>query len=307
MSTAREVVILSGAVSGERDVSLRSGRRVFSELDGQLPRRLVELEKNALPGGLDPARSVVFPLVHGDFGEDGQLQRLLEERNLSYVGSGSESMELTIRKGRTKERVRRVGVPVLPSLAFSAGSRPPSFSRLCEILSAPALFLKPDALGSSLFCRPIRGEGEWEEALGGCRSGDWLVEPLCRGREFTVGLLGDRPLAVLEIVHGQDFLSYAGKYAAGGARHLCPAPVGMGLESSLKELARLAFTACGCRDWARVDLLLDGDGRPYFLEINAIPGFTATSLYPDSALGAGFSPPELLRAIVARAWESGPP
>jgi D-alanine-D-alanine ligase len=132
------------------------------------------------------------------------------------------------------------------------------------------------------------------------------VEPLCKGREFTVGLLGDRALAVLEIVPAQDFLSYACKYSPDGAQHICPAPIPVGLERLLRELARRAFAACGCRDWARVDFLLDPAGQPYFLEINAIPGFTATSLYPDSAAGAGLSPAKLLRTLVARAWEDRP-
>ncbi|MDR2030272.1 MAG: hypothetical protein LBP65_02295 [Puniceicoccales bacterium] len=303
MKRERELVILSGGISGEREISLNSGRRAWDVLRRQLPCRLMELEDNVLPKDLDPAMAVIFPIIHGDFGEDGRLQRLLERQNFSYVGSGHAAMELTICKSKTKERVASAGVPILPSRTFSQKMRPPSFAELCHDLSAQRFFFKPDAMGSSLFCRPIHGSQEWNAAVAGRGAGDWLVEPLCSGREFTVGLLEDRALAVVEIEHGQEFLSYSGKYCAGQVRHICPAPIEKAAEKLLRQLALQVFKICGCRDWARVDFLMDSDGRPFFLEINAIPGFTATSLYPDSAAGVGIAPDELLRTVVARAWE----
>jgi D-alanine-D-alanine ligase len=299
----KEVVILSGAISPEREVSLQSGRRVLRELSPLLPTRLIELGGNFLPeDGLDADRSVIFPLVHGDFGEDGQLQRLLERGNFSYVGSDVEAMELTINKARTKVRVARTDIPVLPHVLFSGGDGP-TYDDLCGQLGTATLFLKPNAMGSSLHCQAIANREGWERAAAGRTGGEWLVEPRIRGMDLSVALLNGRALGTIAVERGDDLLSYEDKYIPGRVRHVSPAPLPDGVDRDVRAMAERAFAACGCRDWARIDFLWDGQGRPTFLEINAIPGFTDTSLYPDAAIGAGVGIGDLLRRIVSRALD----
>jgi D-alanine-D-alanine ligase len=294
-----EIVILSGAISGEREVSLRSGRRARDLLVPFFPTRLLELEDNALPEGLDSRRAVIFPLVHGDFGEDGQLQRLLESGGFVYVGSGVSAMELTIHKTFTKQRVSDGGIPTLPQIEFSARDRDLHvFVEVCQRVGTGELFLKPNDRGSSLQCHPCPDANLWGKALEDVKRGQWIAEAFCRGRDLTVGVLHGTALGVVEIDHGGEFLDYDAKYRAGCSRHLFPAPIGKELTARLRAHGERAFQLCGCRDWARVDFLLREDGEPFFLEINAVPGFTESSLFPDSAVAAGLSPADCLRELV---------
>jgi D-alanine-D-alanine ligase len=304
LKDAVKVVILSGAISEERDVSLRSGRRAHRILAQHFPTCLIELESNSLPKDLDPRRALIFPLIHGNFGEDGHLQRLLEVDGFIYVGSGIPSMELTINKTLTKNCVAEGGVPVLPQIAFSA--RKPmefSFGDLCQRIGARELFLKPNDKGSSLQCYPCRNATQLAEALENVRDGEWVIEALCRGRDLTVGVLHGRALAAVEIRHGDGFFDYDAKYTAGRAEHIVPATIGEDLAFRMRFLAERSFALCHCRDWARVDFILREDGEPFFLELNSIPGFTDTSLFPDSATGCGISPEDCLCALVRGAME----
>lgn len=300
-----EVVILCGGISSEREVSLRSGRRVFDLLQPHIPTRLIILESNGLPGGLDANRHLIFPLIHGEFGEDGRLQRLLEKRDFIFLGSDAESAVLTMDKGRTKDLVRDHGIGVLPQVRFSAAEKSTmNFSHLVERLSSMILFLKPNGRGSSLFCARIDGEDQLSRALQVPGIDEWLCEPYCPGRDLTVGILHGHALEVLEIVPTGMFVDYDSKYSAGGSRHLVPAPIEKTMTETVRHTAEKIFRLCRCRDWARIDFLLASDGRLHFLEVNSIPGFTATSFYPDS--GRAFAPDRLLLEMLAPALAKFP-
>jgi D-alanine-D-alanine ligase len=304
LSANYEVLILSGAASSEREISLRSGRHAHGILASLFPSRLVELADDLLPVGLDARRTVIFPLIHGEFGEDGRLQALLDRDGFVYVGSGKDSMELTINKARTKERVAGGDIPTLPHFAFAATEKGKlSFEVVCETVGASELFLKPNDKGSSIQCYPCRDRGSWIGALDQVREGHWIVEPFCRGRNVTVALLQGRALPVLETLCGEGFLSYEAKYGVDAAEHLCPAPIGGELTARLRNYAERAFSLCACRDWARADFLLRSDGAIFFLEINGIPGFAETSFFPACALGAGISSAECLRKLIQPALE----
>jgi D-alanine-D-alanine ligase len=267
--------------------------------------RLIELETNDLPLDLDPERSVIFPLIHGDFGEDGQLQTLLEARKFFYVGSDSRSMALTIHKLSTKQRVSAAGISVLPHFFFSAGEKNSlNFGDLCKKLGTEALFLKPDDKGSSLHCHPIHSEEQLQRALEEVVSGNWLLESLCPGREITVAILNGRALEPLEVISDQEFLDYTSKYTPGKSCHLCPAPLDKPLSRQIQEWAERAFARCHCSHWGRVDFLVDRHERPHFLEINGIPGFTPTSFYPDILRASGRSLEGALLEILRSACPS---
>jgi D-alanine-D-alanine ligase len=294
-----EVLILSGAISSEREISLRSGRHAHQLIANLFPSRLIELEVNGLPPGLDPRHTVIFPLIHGEFGEDGRLQALLDRDGFVYVGSGKDSMELTINKARTKERIAGGDIPTLPHFIFTATEKEkPSFEEICETVGASELFLKPNDRGSSIQCYSCGDKDSWTRTLEQIEGGRWIVEPFCRGRDITVALLHGKALSVLEISYTEDFLSYEAKYVAGAAEHLCPAPIGGELTARLRNYAERAFSLCDCRDWARVDFLLRPDGAIFFLEVNGIPGFMETSFFPDCAVGAGISPVECLQKLI---------
>jgi D-alanine-D-alanine ligase len=301
-SKSFEVVILCGAVSPEREVSIRSGRHVAELLSRHHPVRLIELDENKLPPELDPKTSLIFPLVHGNFGEDGQLQKLLDAGRFTYVGSGVEGMELTIDKSRTKKRVQSCSVPVLPEIAFSAGELGNiSFAEACGRLKSTQLFLKPRDKGSSIGCHRVCSEDDWARRVLSVDAGQWLLEPLCTGKDLTIGVLQGEPLAILESIPVHEFFDYESKYTTAGARHICPAPLGDALTRTIGNYAREIFRACHCRDWCRIDFILDTTGKVYFLEVNTIPGFTGGSLYPESALGAAIAPDAALCQIIAPA------
>jgi D-alanine-D-alanine ligase len=301
-SKSFEIVVLCGAISPEREVSIRSGHNVARLLSRHYPIRLIELNENKLPPGLDPEPALIFPLIHGDFGEDGQLQRLLDGGGFTYVGTGVEGMELTIDKSRAKKRVQNCSIPVLPEIAFAGGELGDfTFASACERLGCPKLFLKPRDRGSSIGCHRICNEDDWARHVLTVGSGLWLLEPLCAGKDLTIGMLQGEPLAILEITPAHEFFDYESKYTPDGARHICPAPLEDALTRMIGNYAREIFRACHCRDWCRIDFLMDDTGKIYFLEVNTIPGFTEGSLYPEGALGAGMAPDEVLCQIIAPA------
>jgi D-alanine-D-alanine ligase len=263
--------------------------------------RLVELARNALPSDLDPRRSVIFPLVHGDFGEDGRLQRFLDDGGFVYVGSGGDAMEITINKARTKELVSTVSIATLPHHLFAWTEKNDlSFGEICSSLdSGGKLFLKPNCGGSSIGCTPCSNGAQWRMALeNDVNGGDWLAEPYCLGgRDITVAILHGRAIAVMEVVHEKKFFDYDAKYSPGAAKHICPAEIGEDTAKLLRDHSEIAFSVCKCRDWARVDFILCG-GEAFFLEMNAIAGFTETSLYPDCAVAAGMTPSQCLVELI---------
>ncbi|MDR1436049.1 MAG: hypothetical protein LBI39_02480 [Puniceicoccales bacterium] len=295
-----EVVILCGANSPERSVSLRSGRNVAALLKGIMPLRLIELQENIMPTDLDPRRSIIFPLVHGDFGEDGKLQKMLDGGNFVYIGSGNESMELTIDKARTKNLLASFAIPTLPHRTFRwNGTCDVSLEKIFNDIGG-GLFFKPNCGGSSIDCFRCDEVGRCASTLEKIgRRVEWIVEPFCgECVDITVALLHGKALAAMMLRHSGDFLDFNGKYSADGAKHLCPAPIGDALTEQLFSCAERAFLLCGCRDWARVDFLLDGSGDFFFLEVNGVPGFTETSFFPDCAIASDLGAVECLKSLL---------
>lgn len=280
----RELLVLCGARSSEREVSLRSGAAVAKALPGS---RLVVLDQDVLPDWVDAQSHIVIPMLHGGWGEGGGLQAELEARGIAFAGSGAAASRLCMDKVATKARLRSAGLPVAPEVVFEASAAPVASDVIARL--GTALFVKPVDQGSSVGLHRIQGLAELERVLRSLVAGRWMAEPLLLGRELTVGILDGSALAVVEILTPDGVYDYHSKYAPGGSRHLAPAPLPAELATSITTAAEAAFRACGCRDFARVDIILSPQGDFHILEVNTLPGMTETSLLPDCAACRGLT------------------
>ncbi|MBL9216555.1 MAG: D-alanine--D-alanine ligase [Opitutaceae bacterium] len=295
------IAVLSGGTSPEREVSLGSGAAVARAMAATHPTRLFVVDRDALPAGLDPARHVVCSTLHGVFGEDGGMQRLLEADGFAYAGSDMKASDLCFDKWRTRLTVSAVGVQVAPGRLFTAAAKPAAAALAGEF--GEQVVLKPNRQGSSVGLQIVTSRAGLDIALGGIRQGEWIAEKRILGRELTVGLLGGRAMGVVEIAPKSGIFDYASKYTKGLTEYFAPAPISEELAARVRQEAEKAFAACGCRDYARVDFMLSADGELYLLEINTLPGMKDTSLLPMSARCVGLDFIALCRDLVAPAVE----
>lgn len=297
MSHDLEIIVLCGAVSPEREVSLRSGRAVASVLPGS---RLVELDHNALPEWLDASRHVVVPVIHGDYGEDGRVQAELEARGIAYAGCDAAASRLCIDKVATKRAMRGAGVPAIPEVVFRGDSKPSAAALVAEL--GPQIVIKPSDKGSSVGLYVLEGEAAVANALAEIPAeGGWMAERRLTGREMSVGVLEGQAMGIVEIVALTGVYDYRTKYTKGSSEYRFPAAIPAGLTAEIAGAAERLFRACGCRDFARADVFLEPDGAFYFLEINTMPGMTETSLMPKSASCVGLDFAALVRRMTAPA------
>jgi D-alanine-D-alanine ligase len=296
MSDSPKVAVLSGGFGAERDVSLASGHALADALEQDFLVDLIDLREAALPSELDPSNTVVFPVVHGTFGEDGTLQMLLEEKGFSYAGSDRSSSRLCMDKGRTKAKVEEVGVKGAPDLFF----QDPKAVDIAKVVSGLGndLVIKPIDQGSSVALFVINGEKDLEDALSRIEEGNWMVEKRIFGREVTVGVLQGDSMGIVEVIPDGGVYDFKRKYSAGATEYRYPAVLQLEIENELKRKAELVFEHCGCRDFARVDFIICEDGHSHFLEINTLPGLTSTSLLPKSASCSGYDFQSLAKRLV---------
>lgn len=293
--TNKKIAVLMGGPGSERKVSLASGAgvaRALRELGAEVFEVDVKDADFDLPAGVD----VAFNVVHGTFGEDGQLQRILEGRGVAYTGEGVAGSELAIDKIASKRRFVRHGVPTAAFEILAPGQRP-AFP-LPYVIKAPRE-------GSSVGVYIVHDEQAAERSLEEARrfGGELMVEEFIGGRELTVGIVGGQALPVIEIVARCDFYNFENKYpflnpSAAGADHFCPADLPEAVTRQVQETALAAHRALGLEVYSRVDVLLSKAGAPYVLEINTIPGMTSASLLPEAAAAAGISYPQLCARII---------
>jgi D-alanine-D-alanine ligase len=295
------IAVLCGGTSAEREVSLGSGAACAAAMARSFPTRLFRVDAEALPAGLDPRRHVVISTLHGTFGEDGGMQRLLDAAGSHYAGCGAAASELTMDKTRTKQAAAVRGVSGAPGLSFSA-ARVPSADDVVARLGEQ-LVVKPNAEGSSVGLSLVNTRSELAEALARITAGDWLIEQRIVGRELSIGVLGGRAMGVVEIRPKSGVYDYTSKYTKGMTEYFAPAPLDEPVRAAAALAAETAFAACGCRDYARVDFMLSAAGKFYLLEINTLPGMKETSLLPMSARCAGLGFTELVREMVAPALQ----
>ena len=293
------VAVLSGGTSREREVSLRSGANVANVAAGLLPTVLCPIDTEALPPGLDPKVHVVLSTLHGTFGEDGGMQRLLEAAGFAYAGCDSVASACTMDKAETKARAAKVGVPVAEGVVFTAAAAPVAAELVAKL--GTEIVIKPCNEGSSVGLSICTGRDEVAAALARLTPGRWIAERRIRGTELTVGLLDGRAMGVVEVAPKTGVYDYTNKYTKGNTEYFAPARIAPGAASAIQRFAESVFAACGCRDFARADFILSADGEPYFLEINTLPGMTGTSLLPLSAKCIGLDYAALVREMLAPA------
>lgn len=299
--TAPIIAVLAGGTSPEREVSLGSGKAVALAMACSHPTQFFTVDADALPADLDPARHVVCSTLHGIFGEDGGMQRLLESAGVAYAGCDAKGSDLCFDKWRTRQTVSAMGVQVAPGRNFTAANKPTAAALAAEF--GEQVVLKPNRQGSSVGLQIVSTRVGLEIALGGIRAGDWIVERRIAGRELTVGLLRGRAMGVVEIVPKSGIFDYASKYTKGLTEYFAPAQLAEEVAARARAAAETAFAACGCRDYARVDFMLSNEGELYLLEINTLPGMKETSLLPMSARCVGLDFAALCREMVAPAVE----
>ncbi len=255
---------------------------------------------------------VIFPLLHGTFGEDGTVQGLLELANIPYVGAGVVGSAVGMEKGIFKSLMVAAGVPApkwIMALRSEIERDPQAVIAKAEAMSPYPLFTKPANLGSSVGVVKVHGRDEFEAALK--ESARWdrrvLIEQGINAREIEVSVLGnDDPIASVpgEIVPGREFYDYEAKYIDESSRLIIPAPLDEKTTKRAQELAVAVFKAVDCAGMARVDFLLDQDsGELYVSEINTIPGFTQISMYPKLWEASGLSYSELIDRLIELALE----
>lgn len=286
----KRVAVLKGGPGAEREVSLRSGAAVAEALRAT-GREVEEVDVRSLGFTLPPGVDAVFPVLHGEFGEDGMAQRRLEELGIPYVGSRSWEMPRSFDKEIAHALLAAEKLPTAPHEMVVLGNRP--------TLPLP-LVLKAPRQGSSIGVEIVREASALDAALSrvfafGPRI---LVETYVPGRECTVGFLGGEPLPIVEIIPASGAYDYEAKYQRGDTRYEVPASFSSGLNERIVALARRAYACLGGRHLGRVDFRVTEDGQPVILELNPLPGFTSTSLLPKAASAAGLDFPELCSRIL---------
>lgn len=294
------VTVLYGGPGAERAVSLDSGKAVAEALRRRGHKvYLADITPDNL-AALDRAADVVFPALHGTWGEDGKLQTILEERGVRFVGAGSAASALSFDKVACKDLAAAAGIPT-PAYFVVERDKPDAAASPWQ---GPVV-VKPVDQGSSVDTFVVKRESDFlpavETVLG--HHGRALVETYIAGEELTVGILGDRPLPSICIRPRAEFYDYEAKYEDGATEYVFDAGLPAALLESAATMSMGMFAGVGCRHLARVDWMLDREQRLWFLEINTLPGFTSHSLLPKAAARIGIAFDELVERLVRLTYE----
>ncbi len=307
-TTRYRVAVLMGGTSAEREVSLHTGEQVAEALrsGGHEVTAIDTAEEGFIgritDGGFDSA----FICLHGRGGEDGTIQGLLELLGVAYVGSGVLASALAMDKVMSKHFFSISEIPTPEYVVVHAGE-PLDVEGIVRAVG-PRAVVKPANEGSAIGVSIVHEPGELRAAIAEAfrYDGVVLIERFVAGVEVTVGVLGNRDivaLPTLEIVPEHEFYDYESKYVPGMSRHIIPARVSEAAAEECQRVALAAHRALGCRGMSRTDTIVGEDGVVWVLEVNTIPGMTATSLLPDAAAAAGIAFPELCERLVRLSLE----
>jgi D-alanine-D-alanine ligase len=294
--SGKTIAVLMGGPGSEREVSLASGRGVCKALAGR-GARVIPVDVTGPDFVIPEPVDIAFNIIHGTFGEDGQLQEILEARGIPYTGEGIEGSWAAFDKIETKQRFVECGIPTAAFEVITPDALP----------SLPLPYVvKAPREGSTVGIYIVKEESQIAPAIAGAAqyAGTLLVEEYIAGDELTVGIVGLQALPIIMIKPKDGFYDFQNKYpflnpnAGGGAEHYCPAPLPDKTTRLIQEIARAAHGALGLEVYSRVDFILSCDGLPYVLEINTIPGMTEASLLPEAAAAAGISYGELCERII---------
>lgn len=306
------VVVLAGGLSHERDVSLRSGRRVAEALRSvglEVEER--DVDSSLVPALLADKPACVVPMLHGETGEDGAIREVLDLLGIPYVGSGPEACRLSFDKPVAKTVARHYDIRTPDSVCLAAETfrelgATAIMDLLVERLGLP-LMVKPTRSGSALGCSVVRSAEELPAAMVSAYAYGTvaLLERFIEGTEVAVPVVdqGDGPVAlpVVEIRPEGGVYDFSARYTAGSTTFVTPAAISDELTAECQRVALAAHAAFGLRDLSRSDLIVDADGAVWFLEVNVAPGFTETSIVPLSVQADGADLGELVASVVAAA------
>jgi D-alanine-D-alanine ligase len=292
----KKIAVLMGGPGSERDVSMATGKGVAKALCS-LGAEVAEVDVKGADFELPDGIELAFIALHGTFGEDGQVQKILEDRGVAYTGEGVAESELAFDKIRSKEAFHVHGVTTPYWQIITLGQRP----------TIPIPFvIKAPRQGSTVGVHIIRNERDVDAGIADASKYDreLLVEKFIPGRELTIGVLGDQALPIIEIIPKGGFYDFTNKYpflnpsAGGGAEHVCPAKISDEQTRAIQDLALRAHRALGLQVYSRVDIMLPDEGEASVLEVNTIPGMTEASLLPEAAAAAGIGYSELCTRII---------
>ena len=293
---SEKIAILAGGPSCEREISLISGQTVFEALRSK---GLDVFLLDPVPGFVESLKkkhvTMVFIALHGGFGEDGVVQELLENEGFLYTGSSAQASHLAFDKPRAQALFKKEGLWVPEFVELNDPER----LEAARALGFPVV-VKPAQAGSSVGVSILMEPGNLETACADAfrYSDTVLAERYIHGRELTVGILGGEALPVVEIVVRRKFYDYHAKYRDARTEYRSPADLTREQEARVRAAALRAYELLGCEVMARADIILDGSGRPYLLEVNTIPGLTGKSLLPKAAKAAGVDFPDLCVRIL---------
>ncbi len=302
-----KIAVLYGGVSGEREVSLASGKGIIEALKENghdvigidfHPEQLLEI--------INLNVDLVFIGLHGKYGEDGRIQGLLDMLGIPYVGSGVSASALAMDKAKAKLFFASHQIPVAKSELYQV-TEDVSIQDIAENVLATwtaPFVIKPNKEGSTLGLTIVTNAAEINEAIHKAFESDneVLVEDYIKGRELTVPVLGaigrEKALPVIEIIPKNELYDYESKYAPGGSEHIVPARLDADITAKIQAYAVEAHQVLGCETYSRVDFLLTEENIPFILEVNTLPGMTPTSLFPDAAKAIDLSYNEMIETFV---------
>lgn len=305
VATLGKVGVLLGGKSGERDISLMSGKGVLDAL----------ISKGVNAHAFDPGQQAitelaaqkfdrVFIALHGRYGEDGTMQGFLEQMNLPYTGSGVLASALAIDKQATKRLWSSFNLSTPRFAMLNANS---DWQKIAQDLGLP-IIVKPAREGSSLGLSKVTKAEDLPAAyaLAAKLDRDVMAEQCIIGEELTCPIVGDgenaRALPVIRIVAPDSNYDYHNKYFSDDTKYLCPTGLDLALEAKVQELALSAYRALGCKGWGRADVMIDQKtNQPYLLEMNTAPGMTGHSLVPMAAKAAGVEYADLVLWLLSKA------
>ena len=296
------VAVLLGGESAERKISLQSGRAV-AEVISQQGHTVVSID----PAETDLATAdwsgidVAFLALHGTFGEDGDVQEILERLRVPFTGSDSVASRLAFSKVAAKKCFAEHGVPTPDAFLFSQTDSPGRIETWATDLGLPVV-VKPDAQGSSIGVTIVREASQLADAVEQCLavSETGLIEKAIEGSEWTLGVIDDVPLPLIQIRTDRSFFDFTAKYEDDGTGYHFDAEIDDATRSRIETAGLAACRALGTTGIARADVMLDADGHPWVLEVNTIPGMTDHSLVPKAAERIGLSLGELCDIVISR-------
>ncbi|MCB9747805.1 MAG: D-alanine--D-alanine ligase [Candidatus Omnitrophica bacterium] len=304
------VGVLMGGCSSEREISLKSGKAVYQSLLTQgydaVSIDLNEMEIRKINETILKAKiDVAFIALHGQWGEDGRIQFLLEDLNIPYTGSGPQASQKALHKVKAQKIFETNGITIAKYVSLLRGDEADKNAVIDNWNIFPCI-VKPSAEGSSFGIKLVFSKEELGPAVDFAFEFDEnvLIEKYIKGRELTVGILDGRPLPIIEICPQGSFFDFQCKYRKGMTDYKVPAELDLALSRTIQETAVRAHHLLGCRHFSRVDFMLAENNQHFVLEVNTIPGFTETSLLPKAAKVAGLNFDQLISRILVLAYGS---